>query len=172
MIRRRERWRSLLCFPEMNRDLQIEELQALTNQVIESDPSFFLVDIKIKPVNNIRIYLDGDHGVSIEKCVSINRALYKIISEKAMFPGDDFSLEVSSAGLDEPLKLYRQYIKNTGRLVEVVKNDGARVEGLLKWVEDSRIFVEEQKGKNKKKELVEHIIPFDQIKTTKIQIVF
>ena len=172
MIRRRERCRSLLCFPEMNKDQQIEELQALTNQVIESDPAFFLVDIKIKPVNNIRIYLDGDQGVPIEKCVSINRSLYKIISERAMFPGDDFSLEVSSAGLDEPLKLHRQYVKNTGRPVEVIKNDGSRIEGLLKLVEDSRIFVVEERGKNKKKELVEHIIPFDQIKTTKIQIVF
>ncbi|WP_336514938.1 ribosome maturation factor [Pollutibacter soli] len=142
------------------------------NQILAADPAFFLVDIKIKPVNNIRVYVDGDQGITIEKCISINRALYKTISESGLFPGDDFSLEVSSPGLDEPLKMHRQYVKNSGRTVEVIQNDGKRVEGLLKQVEDSRIFVVEEKGKNKKKEVVEHIIPFDQIKTTKIQIVF
>lgn len=156
----------------MSKDQHITTIADWVNQILANDPAFFLVDIKIKPVNNIRVYVDGDQGITIEKCISINRALYKTISESGLFPGDDFSLEVSSPGLDEPLKLHRQYVKNAGRSVEVIQNDGKRVEGLLKQVEDSRIFVVEEKGKNKKKELVEHIIPFDQIKTTKIQIVF
>ncbi len=156
----------------MSNDQQITTLADWVNQILAADPAFFLVDIKIKPVNNIRVYVDGDQGITIEKCISINRALYKTISESGLFPGDDFSLEVSSPGLDEPLKMHRQYVKNSGRTVEVIQNDGKRVEGLLKQVEDSRIFVVEEKGKNKKKEVVEHIIPFDQIKTTKIQIVF
>ena len=156
----------------MSKDQQITTLADWVNQILAEDPAFFLVDIKIKPVNNIRVYVDGDQGITIEKCISINRTLYKTISESGIFPGDDFSLEVSSPGLDEPLKLHRQYVKNSGRTVEVIQNDGKRVEGLLKQVEDSRIFVVEERGKNKKKEVVEHIIPFDQIKTTKIQIVF
>ena len=44
-------------------------------------------------------------GISIEKCVQVNRALYKKLEEAAFFPAGDFSLEVSSPGLDEPLKL-------------------------------------------------------------------
>jgi ribosome maturation factor RimP len=156
----------------MNKDLQIEELTAFTNRILEMDPAFFLVEIRIKPTNNVKVFVDGDQGLPIEKCVAINRALYKNISESGMYPGDDFSLEVSSPGLDEPLKLKRQYVKNIGRQVEVSKTDGGIVEGVLKLVEDNAVTVLEEKGKNKKKEWIEHIIPFDQIKTTKIQIVF
>jgi ribosome maturation factor RimP len=156
----------------MNKDLQIEELTAFTNRILKMDPAFFLVEIRIKPTNNVKVFVDGDQGLPIEKCVAINRALYKNISESGMYPGDDFSLEVSSPGLDEPLKLKRQYVKNIGRQVEVSKADGGIVEGVLKLVEDSAVTVVEEKGKNKKKEWIEHIIPFDQIKTTKIQIVF
>jgi ribosome maturation factor RimP len=156
----------------MNKDLQIEELTAFTNRILEMDPAFFLVEIRIKPTNNVKVFVDGDQGLPIEKCVAINRALYKNISESGMYPGDDFSLEVSSPGLDEPLKLKRQYVKNIGRPVEVSKTDGVIVEGVLKLVDDNAVTVVEEKGKNKKKEWIEHIIPFDQIKTTKIQIVF
>ena len=41
----------------------------------------FLVSIKIKPTNNFKIYLDADGGLGIEKCIKINRALYKQIEE-------------------------------------------------------------------------------------------
>jgi ribosome maturation factor RimP len=95
-----------------------------------------------------------------------------LIESSGLFPADDFSLEVSSPGLDEPLKLMRQYHKNTGRKVEVLLKDGVKTEGVLKEVTDAGIKVEETRGKNKKKEIIEHNFPFDLIKSTKIQIVF
>ena len=65
-----------------------------------------------------------------------------------MFPDGDFSLEVSSPGLDEPLKLHRQYLKNIGRFVEVIEQDGTRKEGkLLSVTEIGDMIVEEEKGK-------------------------
>jgi ribosome maturation factor RimP len=137
-----------------------------------SDPVYYLVDLKIKPTNNIKIFVDGDNGITIEKCVAINRALYKQLEEMAIFPDNDFSLEVSSPGLDEPVKLLRQYQKNIGRPVEVTLNDGTKVEGRLAEVMEDHIVVEEKKGKNKKIELVLHNFLFDNIKTTKIQVVF
>ena len=81
---------------------------------------------KIRPTNNIKVFLDADLGISIDKCVSYNRALYKEIVESGIFPDGDFSLEVSSPGLEEPLKLRRQYQKNIGRNVEVMLKDGMR----------------------------------------------
>ena len=45
-------------------------------------------------------------GLGIEKCIKINRALYKIMEEMGMYPDGDFSLEVSSPGIDEPLKTF------------------------------------------------------------------
>ena len=140
--------------------------------LISQDGDLFLVDISIRPTNNIKVFLDGDKGISIEKCVAINRQLYRQIEETSLFPADDFSLEVSSPGLDEPLKLFRQYKKNLGRKVEVVGKDGVRLDGLLKEVTEDGILVEEQKGKGKKQETISHTILFESIKTTKIQIVF
>ena len=136
------------------------------------DPGYFLVEVKINPTNNIKVFLDADTGVSIDKCVKYNRALYKLVEESGIFPDGNFSLEVSSPGLDEPLKLIRQYIKNTGRNVEVLLQDGSKVEGKLMAVTDAAIQVEEVKGKNKKQEVLEHTIRIDNIKTTKIQIQF
>jgi ribosome maturation factor RimP len=102
----------------------------------------------------------------------VNRKMYKQIEELGLYPDGDFSLEVSSPGLDEPLKLHRQYLKNLGRTVEVVRADGTKTEGVLKDVGEASVVVEEVRGKSKKKETVSHMIPFEQIKTTKIQVTF
>jgi ribosome maturation factor RimP len=156
----------------MNKDHQIHAIAQMMNGLLEQEPAYFLVDVAIKPTNNIKVFLDADTGVVIEKCVAFNRQLYKQIEESELFPAGDFSLEVSSPGLEEPLKLHRQYIKNVGRLVEVTQVEGPELTGILKEVGEKQVTLEEEKGKNKKKEIVEHIIPFDNIKTTKIQIVF
>jgi len=140
--------------------------------MLVNDPAYFLVEIRIKPTNNVKLFLDGDQGVTIEKCISWNRALYKKIEEENLFPNGDFSLEVSSPGVDEPLKLFRQYKKNIGRTVEVILKDGIKVAGKLLEVSEQAITVEETKGKNKKKEVLQHSFLFDQIKSTKIQTVF
>ena len=140
--------------------------------LIEGEPEIFLVEIRIKPTNNVKVFLDSDNGMSLDKLIQYNRKLYKDLEENSFFPGGDFSLEVSSPGLDEPLKLRRQYLKNIGRGVEVTRIDGEKNEGKLLQVGEAEIVVEEEKGKGKKKELVQHTIPFDNIKSTKIQIKF
>jgi ribosome maturation factor RimP len=150
----------------------IKVVESLVQALLANDSGYFLVDVRIKPTNNFKIFIDGDQGITIEKCVQINRALYKKLEELGLFPTGDFSLEVSSPGLDEPLKLLRQYKKNIGRQVELILQDGSRKEGRLMEVTEDGIIIEETKGKNKKKEVINHTFLFDNIKTTKIQIVF
>lgn len=153
-------------------EAQIQLLEQKVNALISAEADLFLVEIKIKPTNNIKVFVDGDQGVSIEKLVQYNRKLYKQIEEEVMFPGGDFSLEVSSPGLDEPLKLHRQYVKNIGRFVEVMDLEGNKTEGKLINATKEAITVEEIKGKGKKMEVLQHSIPVSAIKTTKIQIKF
>jgi ribosome maturation factor RimP len=150
----------------------LKTIGEMVEAVLSGESGYFLVEIKIKPTNNLKVYIDGDQGISIEKCVQFNRALYKRIEGAALFPGGDFSLEVSSPGLDEPLKLHRQYRKNIGRQVEIVLQDGSKIEGRLLEVSEDGIIIEETRGKNKKKEIVNHAFLFENIKTTKIQVVF
>lgn len=164
--------RSLLLFWYMTIESQIAAIEQKVKALIEPEPDLFLVETRIKPTNNIKLFLDGDNGVSIERLVQFNRRLYKEIEESSLFPNGDFSLEVSSPGLDEPLKLYRQYVKNTGRPVEVIKKDGIKIEGKLAGVSETEMQLEEQRGKGKKMEIVQHTVSFDDIKTTKIQIKF
>jgi ribosome maturation factor RimP len=156
----------------MTIETQAQAVERMTGTILAGDPQYFLVEVKIRPTNNIKVFLDGDKGIPIERCVAYNRQLYKMLEESGLFPADDFSLEISSPGLDEPLKLLRQYTKNIGRKVEVLLKDGVKTEGVLKAVTDSSIEVEETKGKNKKKETIQHQFPFESIKSTKIQIVF
>ena len=150
----------------------VQAIEQMIQDLLANDPAYFLVEIKIKPTNNVKVFLDGDQGVTIEKCISWNRALYRKIEEVNLFPNGDFSLEVSSPGVDEPLKLYRQYKKNIGRPVEVILKDGIKVTGKMLDVQQDAITVEETKGKNKKKEVIQHVFLFDNIKSTKIQTVF
>ncbi len=126
----------------------------------------------MKPTNNVKVFLDADTGVVIDRCVSYNRLLYKELEASGLFPSGDFSLEVSSPGLDEPLKMNRQYRKNIGRKVEVALLEGSPVQGTLKLVTEEGITVSVEKGKGRKKETEDMEIPFDRIKATKIMIVF
>jgi ribosome maturation factor RimP len=156
----------------MNNEPQIAKLEGLVQQVLEGSEELFLVEIRIKPTNNIKVFIDGEQGVTIERCVFVNRKLCKLIEEQELYTDGNFSLEVSSPGLDEPLKLKRQYRKNVNRTVEVTLVDGTKAEGVLKEVADEYVVVEETRGKNKKKETVSHTIPFNNIKTTKVQVIF
>lgn len=169
---RRERGRSLLLLYTMNSESQIQALERKVEALISPEPGFFLVEVKIKPTNNVKVFIDADQGVSIDKLVQLNRKLYRDLEENSFFPGGDFSLEVSSPGLDEPLKMHRQYTKNIGRCLEVLTNEGEKKEGKLLLVNEEAIVLEEEKGKKKKKEIVQHTIPFANIKTTRIQIKF
>ena len=111
----------------------------MMQDLLQDTPDIFLVDIRIKPINNIKVALDADAGMSIEKCVSFNKRLYRQLEEAAMYPEGDFSLEISSPGLDEPLKMHRQYVKNISRGVEVLQLDGKLTEGVLTAVNEAAI---------------------------------
>jgi ribosome maturation factor RimP len=154
----------------MTQDTQIQAVEKLIGPLLTDD--IFLVSIKVKPTNNIKIYLDADGGLGIEKCIKINRALYKIMEEMGMYPDGDFSLEVSSPGLDEPLKLHRQYVKNIGRPVEILLNDDTKMEGKLVDVAELELSIEFTEGKGKKAIVKKETIAFDNIKQTKVQIKF
>jgi len=154
----------------MSTDNQLEQVEKILAPLLTDD--IFLVSMKVKPTNNIKIYLDADSGLGIEKCIKINRALYKGIEENGIYPDGNFSLEVSSPGIDEPLKLHRQYKKNIGRDVEVVFTDDAKKEGKLSAVTEEDITIDYTEGKGKKAEAKQQVIPFTDIKQTKVLIKF
>ncbi|RTL54255.1 MAG: ribosome maturation factor [Sphingobacteriales bacterium] len=156
----------------MSTQTHIEQITSIVNSMLETEPSFFCVAVKIKPTQNIKIFLDGDEGLPIEKCVYFNRKLYQLTTEAGIFPEGEFSLEVSSPGVGEPLKLHRQYVKNIGRNVEVVFTDDTMKGGVLLAVTEQDILLEQTTGKGKKAITQQILIPFTNIKTTTVQIKF
>ena len=163
-------------FPSSFLTMEVNELKdrvyTLIEPLLQEDPSYFLVHIKVKPGHIIKVYIDGDQGLPIKQCTSFNRKLYKAIEEAAWFPEGDFALEVSSPGVDEPLILNRQYVKNIGRNVEVILNDETVYVGNLKEVTDKDILIEWTAGKGKKATQEQLLIPFENIKSTIVQIQF
>ena len=154
----------------MSSENQIEIVQKLLQPLLVDD--IFLVEIKIKPTNNIKIYLDADTGLGIERCIKINRALYKIMEEMGIYPDGNFSLEVSSPGIDEPLKNQRQYAKNVGREVEVKMNDDLIKTGKLISATEEDLTIEYTEGKNKKAVTHTVTLPLSGIKHTIVQVKF
>ncbi|MEO6838557.1 MAG: ribosome maturation factor [Ginsengibacter sp.] len=149
-----------------------EKIEEFVKHFIEKSENLFLVEVESAPGNKITVLLDGDKGITIDNCTSINKALYKFIEETQLFGSNNFSLEVSSFGVDRPLKLLRQYIKNMGRMVEVVLNDGTKLEGTLTQVNEENIIIEEKTGKGNKMKITTTTILFNQIKHATVLITF
>jgi ribosome maturation factor RimP len=156
----------------MAQDSTIILVQNMLDSILTENPEVFIVQVKIKPTNNIKVFIDTDTGISIETCIKINRKLYRAIEEAATFPEGDFSLEVSSPGLGEPILLLRQYKKSVGRHLSVILQNDNKIEGLLATTTDDGIVIEELKGKGKKQETISHSILFDDIKKAVVEVKF
>ncbi|HWB62113.1 MAG TPA: ribosome assembly cofactor RimP, partial [Chitinophagales bacterium] len=143
------------------------------------EKNLFLVDIKFSMGRKIEVYLDSDEGIHIDDCAFISRFLEKHLDGSGLVPAN-YILEVSSPGMDNPLKVPRQYKKRIGRALEVVKTDGVKVEGVLTEADDEKIkLVQEpeiKKGKKAASENTEaakeYVLPYSQIKKAVLQFKF
>src|SRR5689334_23582189 len=131
----------------MQTETQIRTIEEKIMALMAAHPSHFLVEIRIKPTNNVKIFIDADEGVILSDLIDYNRKLYKQLEESGLYPDGDFSLEVSSPGLDEPLKLFRQYKKNIGRFVDILLKDNTKKEGKLMEVTEDGVIIETETGK-------------------------
>jgi ribosome maturation factor RimP len=131
--------------------------------------AIFIVDVKVDYANKISVEVDKPEGITIEECVMISRAIESGLNREM----EDFELEVSSPGLNEPFKVMEQYLKNCGRNVSVVKSDGQKISGLLQHVDDEHIVLEvetkiREAGQKRPKTVMQTVpIKFSDIKTTK-----
>ena len=161
-MQRNERGRKPLFVLVMIQKIKILEL---VNSALEGTDKF-LVNLKITPDNRIYIDIDGDNGVTIDDCINLSRAVESQLDRDE----EDFALDVSSAGADQPLKLTRQYRKNVGRDLEVVTIDGERAEGTLEDASDESIVI---RTKGTKKQAPETLrFNYRDIKSARVIIMF
>ncbi len=142
------------------------------NQSVVND--LFIVYINVSQSNSISVIIDSPKGVNINDCKQISRLIEKSLDRDV----EDFDLKVSSPGLDQPLKVREQYLKNIGREIKIIKTDGQKPGGKLINVEKDYIeieYPEKVKVENKKKKQIilnKLKINFNEIKSTKIVISF
>jgi len=144
-------------------------------RIKDRDERLFIVELTISASNVIRLELDKTEGnVSIEDCMSVSRNIeHNLDREDA-----DFELHVSSAGLDKPLRVHAQYVKNIGRDLDVKLKSKEKTTGTLIAVDEAGITLKREEKQviegKKKKELVviENKITFSDINEAKIVISF
>jgi ribosome maturation factor RimP len=109
------------------------------------DPSQFLVDVVASSRNfsKITVIVDGDQGVTIDDCGKISKALAEKLDEMD-FGTDRYVLEVSTPGLDHPLKLKRQFQKNIGRGLKVHLKDKSIIQGKLAAIDDENLTLKQE----------------------------
>jgi ribosome maturation factor RimP len=111
-----------------------ETVEKLLANGLKERQDLFLIDLSISNDNTIKVMLDGDHGVTVDDCVFISRAIEHNLDRE----DQDFSLEVASAGAAAPLVNLRQYLKSIGRDLEVATTDGT-FKGTLVKADEQKI---------------------------------
>ena len=107
----------------------------LLEKALEENESLFLIDFSVSENNQIRVVIDGDNGVTVNDCIAVSRAIEHNIDREEI----DFSLDVSSTGVSEPLLIPRQFLKNIGRNLKVKTRDNDVCQGKLEKVDSKNI---------------------------------
>jgi ribosome maturation factor RimP len=155
-----------------------EKISEIAQQALQ-DAHHFLVDVvvssKLGP-GKITVIMDGDHGVTIDDCAAVSRAISKSLDEQAVI-ADSFTLEVTTPGVDQPLKMKRQFIRNIGRGLSVRTKTQKVERGTLIAVHDDSIGLAlsdegDHKHKKAKTEGATIVLPFSEIEKATVQISF
>jgi len=131
-----------------------------------TDPGQFLVDVVIssrKGPKKVLVLIDGDNGLTIDDCSKLSRELSKTLDDSALLGDDNYMLEVSTPGVDHPLKFVRQYKKNIGRKLKIKLPGDKTLEGKLTEVTEEQITISQEIGTGKMKQITSRDIKFSEI---------
>ncbi len=151
-----------------------EKVNLLLEDFFSERNDIFLLECKITPANAIHIIIDGDAGVTLEDCLAVSRKIEFNLDREE----EDFSLEVTSPGATEPIRLQRQYNKNIGRELEITLQSGKIETGNLTRFTEDELYLEKTErvpkelGKGKMTVSREWAIPLNIIKSARVILQF
>lgn len=131
----------------------------------------YVVEVLVKSGNRIMVFIDSDHEISVDVCIALSRKIEGRLDREE----EDFELMVSSAGLDHPFRMLRQYKKYLNRQVNVALLDGGKLSGILTYTDEDHIIIKKliTKGKHKTlEEGPEQRLQYKEIKETKPAVLF
>ena len=142
----------LFHYPEFQNFMDVVgKIKELAESALQ-EPGHFIVEVlyfgRHLPAR-LMVILDGDNGVTIDQCADLSRKLAVLLEEQNVLE-DAYLLEVSTPGLDQPLKLKRQYFKNKGRQFKVHLRDKSIVQGKLEEVSDEKLTITQVEKKETK----------------------
>jgi ribosome maturation factor RimP len=148
------------------------QLMTWTETSLEN-PSLFLVDVILssRHLSKITVVVDGDQGVNIDGCTRISRALSARLDELNL-EAEHYVLEVTTPGLDQPLRLNRQYRKNIGRGVKVHLKDQRIETGTLIDAGEDQVVIRQEWKEGKVLQEKRLALPFAEIEKTYVVISF
>ena len=135
----------------------------------------FIVDIKISKDNDIELTIESrDSAVTLDDCVELSRTFEEHFDREK----EDYSLTVTSAGLDCPFKVHEQYLKAVGTEVEISLKGGKRFNATLAAVSEDGLTLkyealESVEGKKRKVRVArEEFFNFGDVNSVRPHIVF
>ena len=133
-----------------------EQITQAVEQAV-AERGCFLVEVTVSKDNDIEVVIEKEEGVvDWEDCAAIDKVVHEAFDQDV----EDYALTVSSAGLDRPFKVAKQYLKAIGTAVDVWMKGGKKVKGVLKAYTEEAVTVDET------------VIPFAQINSVRPVIVF
>lgn len=127
---------------------KIEETALKLGEKIAEEQGVYIVDVEYSK-GVLCYYIDKEGGVGIDECETFSRSVEPVLDDED--PIDcEYSLEVSSPGVDRKLKKEREFLYYTGREVEVklyAARDGIKeYEGVLRGFHDKTAVIETEDG--------------------------
>lgn len=149
------------------------KIRAFAEEAIE-DPQYFIVEVVTEANGKmIKVLMDGDAGIPIAECGRVSRNISNRIDEEIPDEVGAFTVEVSSPGVDRPLKLARQFTKHVGRSLSFTDADGNKHEGRFVEMDGNILKIEEAfKEKGKKKQLLLNEFNIEQINDPRVVVSF
>lgn len=147
-----------------------DKINDLIEAALRDRTDLFLIECTISSDHHIRILLDGDQGVNLKTCIEISRSIEHNLDRET----EDFSLEVASAGVGNPLQNRRQYTKNIGRKLRVERDSEPTLEGVLTAATETDFTLEWKQrepkpvGKGKHTVIKKEILSYQEIKSAKV----
>lgn len=119
-----------------------EQIIKLAGEALEGTDRY-VVNVTVSNDNVIELFIDSDTAVTIDDCVELSRYVEEHLDRET----EDFELSVSSAGIDEPLLVTRQYGKYIGGNVFITKKDSEKKMYKLISFNDLQVEVQEAEAK-------------------------
>ena len=128
-----------------------KKLETMLRPVVE-DMGYEIVDVEfVKEGQNwyLRLYIDKEGGVTIDDCEVVSKAVEVVLDEKDPI-SQMYILEVSSPGIDRPLKKDSDFVKYAGEIVDIklykAENGAKEFQGALKGLENNIVTITDESG--------------------------